>query len=334
MFGHQRSRRKKSARSNHSRQAPANFEQETDPKRVQRAVENPDLESLTPEVVMQLQRTHGNQFVMQLTRQSTPAVSVSQQVPSGGALPIQREPGDYLRQHYAEWNRVKSDRKEIDSDIYLLMQDIIVKGKYDSGKLNRLEQLVLERQGTSKLAKRKRVLAAILTAIESERGDPSVGLSDIHTYLNSDEFQQVLAEATPNDKVDGAFLKARTKILKKLFEMNQNLKDVTRSQLPVQAKKAAQFGVINGCWVGRGMCDIAAEAFGMRTEFQPNGEITWNHYIVSHGKTWTDPTYRQFFSPSDWAVGPGIFEGTADDFRSLGLNDDKTEAYLRFIHRA
>jgi hypothetical protein len=336
MFGRQHRKPKITARLKNSRrpiQTSTTLEQEPDSKQIQRAIENPRSEFLTPDVVMQLQRTHGNQFVVQLTQKLRPPVSISNHVQVGGSASIQREPGDFLQKHYNEWNEVKSSKKDDDTKIYTTMRDIIVHGKYDSGKLDQLKKLVEARQGTSNDKKKQAVIGKILLAIGKEHGDPSLTLSDIALYFSMDEFQAVLAKATPSDKMDGEFLAARVKILKKLFTMDPFFSNVTQSQLPGKALQAAGKGVMSGFWVGRGMCDIAAEAFGGRTEFHSNDEIDWNHYIVIQGKSWTDPSYRQFFTESDWAKGPAMFKGTVEDFRNLGLDPDKTERYLRFIKR-
>ncbi|MCY1740822.1 hypothetical protein [Ensifer sp. SL37] len=91
-------------------------------------------------------------------------------------------------------------------------------------------------------------------------------------------------------------------------------------------------------WTGLRLCQEATAALGGPVrEYTPansGSNITTNHFIIDNGKTWRDPTWKQFFSESETLGKPPIFNGTAEQFRAMGLDRDRTESYLKLIRKA
>ena len=88
-------------------------------------------------------------------------------------------------------------------------------------------------------------------------------------------------------------------------------------------------GVSDGQWVGKGLCDILASQSPERHyQHRTQPANAWNHYASRHGQTISDHTWKQFFSQDETRGKSPIFNGTAAEFRALGLDPVDTESYL------
>ncbi|MCY1740673.1 hypothetical protein [Ensifer sp. SL37] len=90
-------------------------------------------------------------------------------------------------------------------------------------------------------------------------------------------------------------------------------------------------------WTGLHLAKQATAALGGPIkEYTPansGSNITTNHYIIDHGNTWIDPTWKQFFSEAETLGKPPFFTGTVANFRAMGLDRDRTENYLKLIRK-
>jgi hypothetical protein len=264
--------------------------------------------------VLQLQQSVGNQAVRRI---------------------IQRK----LYNRNLAWADVKSKTAQIDQDIDTQLRAFnvaYIKGTYFDIRnvLDKLEALVQQRLGTTADNKKKRMLTDIQQDITDERAKLVAPMTE----------QEIVAYLEKHE-AHNWYLTSEKKISKELKElrirlMTNELLHVTRptvNDIESKANQAAGKGTLEGYWVGRGLCDVAVQERrnGGSREFQPKGDIRWNHFIgVLSKDSWDDPTYRQFFTSSDWAVGPPIFTGNAADFKSLGLDEERTQSYLAFIGKS
>jgi Domain of unknown function (DUF4157) len=172
-------------------------------------------------------------------------------------------------------------------------------------------------------------VGAIDAVLNDLAGDAPMGYKAVQAYV--DQNQAALFPPGAGDLADQAVLALRKSILiNKLVEQQQTVNGVYQNAAGLAAR-----GVQGGQWVGRGLCQEAAQAGGAHAEeITPDADrssIDWNHYINRDGLVWRDRTWKQFFNLADTAGVPPIFQGDAADFRALGLPQADTDRYLAFL---
>lgn len=172
-------------------------------------------------------------------------------------------------------------------------------------------------------------VGAIDAVLNDLAGDAPMSPTAVRDYV--DQNQAALFPPGADDLADQEVLALRKSILiSKLVEQQQTVSGVYQNAAGLAAR-----GVQGGQWVGRGLCQEAAQAGGAHAqEITPNADrssIDWNHYINRDGALWRDRTWKQFFNLADTAGKPPIFHGDAAAFRALGLPKADTDRYLAFL---
>lgn len=249
--------------------------------------------------------------------------------PSAAGRHVQRS---LSRQTLSSWREnaakktAQPSRKKAFAEITQLIEEGLRSPNFNPQPLKEAVQRLM---GDPEFAKYQPALKAVLDDI---RDDEQLSLTEIIGFLRA--HRDELLPPGAGDLSDGKLRELRERILRNYLSQ----RGLTRGEMNnlQRIKGIAARGIIEGQWVARGLCEEAINAYpgGGAKNINPrnNGStIRWNHHVFVTGEAVCDPTWKQFFKLGDTAGKPPIFEGTADEFRALGLPEEDTRQYLRFL---
>ncbi len=174
---------------------------------------------------------------------------------------------------------------------------------------------------------------ALLTVLDAIKSEKPSSPEEIENYVNQMIHEGKILYEKDGDLNNDAIRQIRKQILiNKLIMDRINIHKINPAKIVALAAR----GVLKNQWIGRGLSEEIALALyeinpKIITPYSHGSNIAWNHCFIDYGDTFEDPTWKQFFTLIDTENKPPVFFGTAEDFRKLGLPEDRTEDYLQYI---